>query len=190
MLKMNHATWSPLFLSLEEALVSRSGFFTFFHDYMRQAVEARYLNTKDKKDGYRRIIGAYFAGLEAEGGKNDRFFEEVPFQLEQMQAYEPLMELITSIDSFTTLSKDEFKFDLYRYWRAIPERMNAEEKLFSRVTVALEKVKSLEEGFKIVDMVAGFLKEIGAYERAEILYLFVFFAKHQFFSIFLTVRSS
>ena len=38
------AVWSPLYLALEESLVSRFGRLGFFHDYLRQAVEQEYLD--------------------------------------------------------------------------------------------------------------------------------------------------
>jgi hypothetical protein len=41
--KVSHAVWSPVHLALEDSIISRSGLFSFFHDYMRQAVETRYL---------------------------------------------------------------------------------------------------------------------------------------------------
>ncbi len=45
--------WSPFYLSLEENLVNRNGIVNFFHDYMRQAVEQKYLpSTEDKQKGY------------------------------------------------------------------------------------------------------------------------------------------
>jgi hypothetical protein len=44
----------------EESLVSRSGFLTFFHDYMRQAVEARYLRPQNRYNQYRMRIVSYF----------------------------------------------------------------------------------------------------------------------------------
>jgi hypothetical protein len=36
--------WSPLYLALEDSLVSRNGQLSFFHDYLRQAVEKEYLD--------------------------------------------------------------------------------------------------------------------------------------------------
>ncbi len=47
-LDLPHSVWAPLHLALEEALVSRSGFLYFFHDYMKQAVEARYLRPTNR----------------------------------------------------------------------------------------------------------------------------------------------
>jgi len=35
-LNLTPALWSPVYLALEESLVSRSGYLAFFHDYMRQ----------------------------------------------------------------------------------------------------------------------------------------------------------
>jgi tetratricopeptide (TPR) repeat protein len=36
--------WSPLYLALEDSFVSRNGQLSFFHDYLRQAVEKEYLD--------------------------------------------------------------------------------------------------------------------------------------------------
>ena len=41
-LDLPHSVWSPLHIAMDEYIISRSGVLTFFHDYMRQAVEARY----------------------------------------------------------------------------------------------------------------------------------------------------
>lgn len=39
------ARWSPLFLALQESLVSRNGYLGFFHNYLRQAVQKRYMSS-------------------------------------------------------------------------------------------------------------------------------------------------
>ena len=41
--------WSPLFLGLEESVINRGGFLSFSHDYLRQAVERRYLISDNAK---------------------------------------------------------------------------------------------------------------------------------------------
>ena len=38
-LNIPQAVWSPLYLALQNALVSRGGLLSFFHDYLKQAVE-------------------------------------------------------------------------------------------------------------------------------------------------------
>jgi nephrocystin-3 len=40
--------WSPLYLALEESLVSRNGRLGFFHDFLRQAVEQEYLDEESE----------------------------------------------------------------------------------------------------------------------------------------------
>ncbi|MBI2471560.1 MAG: tetratricopeptide repeat protein, partial [Planctomycetes bacterium] len=40
--------WSPLYLAAEESLVNRSGLLNFFHDFMRKAVEDRYLRDPEQ----------------------------------------------------------------------------------------------------------------------------------------------
>ena len=39
--------WAPVYLALEESLVSREGQLNFFHEYLRQAVQREYLNESD-----------------------------------------------------------------------------------------------------------------------------------------------
>jgi nephrocystin-3 len=41
--------WSPLYLALEESLVSRDGQLNFFHDYLRQAVQREYLDEPEER---------------------------------------------------------------------------------------------------------------------------------------------
>ena len=48
-LPLPQARWSPFYLAVQEFLVNRSGYFWFFHDHLRQAVERRYLNTPRKR---------------------------------------------------------------------------------------------------------------------------------------------
>jgi nephrocystin-3 len=42
--------WAPLYLALEESLVSREGQLSFFHDYLRQAVWREYLDEAHERD--------------------------------------------------------------------------------------------------------------------------------------------
>jgi len=61
------AYWAPLFLVMEHSLVEKSGLFTFFHEYIRQAVEHRYLTQdKSKMEAYLRIAD-YFEPKEKRG---------------------------------------------------------------------------------------------------------------------------
>lgn len=73
-LGINSSTWSPLFIAMTEMVVSKSGSLTFFHDYMRQAVEQRYLKPRNEYNAYRDKLVAHFS---APGRDQQRRLEEV-----------------------------------------------------------------------------------------------------------------
>lgn len=93
----------------------RSGYFNFFHDYMRQAVQSCYLNTTEKVFKRREQLSLYFSKANIDP---KRKYEEVPYQLELIHNYSDLSKFITKLDHFNALfNESEHKFDLYRYWR-------------------------------------------------------------------------
>ncbi|MEN8221078.1 MAG: hypothetical protein ABFS56_32950 [Pseudomonadota bacterium] len=55
---------------------------SFFHDYLQQAVEARYLNTPEKKRKVHRQLADYFE-QQAKNKIDSRLASELPYQLEQ-----------------------------------------------------------------------------------------------------------
>ena len=84
------AHWSPLHLAAEASLVNRSGLIGFFHDYLRQAVEGRYLPTEeDRRRAHVRLAG-YFGRQEL----GARQIDELPWQLAQAEAWQPLYDLL------------------------------------------------------------------------------------------------
>lgn len=69
--------WAPLYLALEDSLVSREGQLSFFHDYLRQAVWREYLDeAREREASHGRLAepatrwreeGAFGASLQAYG---------------------------------------------------------------------------------------------------------------------------
>jgi nephrocystin-3 len=55
------AYWSPLYLAAEQELMNRNGRITFLHDYMRRAVQTRYLGDTPFRHATRRRLADYFA---------------------------------------------------------------------------------------------------------------------------------
>lgn len=91
---MPRAFWSPLYLALEESLVSRSGLLTFFHNFLRQAVELRYLTTTEEKKLAHLTIAYYFDKKELD----DRKVDELPWQLCEAVSWERLRVCVTDMD--------------------------------------------------------------------------------------------
>ena len=137
-LDLPHSVWSPLHIAMDEYIISRSGVLTFFHDYMRQAVEARYsfppsslfihfylflfkfkryVRNTSMANQYREKLIAYFSGKTGKDVLPARKCEEVPYQLLRSSNWNALADCITDLSMFLLLFTEEYKFDLYRYWQ-------------------------------------------------------------------------
>ena len=109
-LDIPQAVWSPLYLALQNALVSRGGLLSFFHDYLKQAVENRYLSSGEKPSWHLRLAD-YFDKQELDG----RIANELPWQLEQAGEKERLRSCISDIPMFLQFDEDKY-YELWGYW--------------------------------------------------------------------------
>ena len=112
------ALWSPLYLAVEESLVNRSGLLSFFHDFMRHAVESRYLGTKVEKQKVHLHLADFFD----HPGVDDRKVDELPWQLNKALAWERLKDCIAEPTMFLKLFTDNRKYELTSYWLVIGDR--------------------------------------------------------------------
>ena len=87
------AYWAPLYLAAESSLTSRSGLFGFFHDYLRAAVEHRYLSDEPARQAAHLRIADYFAGRDID----HRQVDELPWQLAEAQAWRRLYDLLAHL---------------------------------------------------------------------------------------------
>jgi len=111
LLELPHAVWSPLYLALHESLVSRSGLLNFFHDFLRKAVENRYLTNTNEKNAAHLSIADYLDSREID----DRKVDELPWQLRQVENWERLKDCVTGPDIFLKLSTYERQNELMGY---------------------------------------------------------------------------
>lgn len=114
------AHWSPLHLVAKDSLVNRSGLINFSHDYLRKAVEDRYLSTEGLKKDYHRIISNYFERQ----GFNLRKVEELPWQLYRTGEVDKLSSCITQIPIFMSLVSEDKKYELLSYWHFIADKVD------------------------------------------------------------------
>jgi len=119
-LKVPQAIWSPLYLALQSALVSRAGLLDFFHDYLRQAVETMYLNTPEQKRAVHSQLADYFEQQTADA----RIADELPYQLEQAGELPRLQACLSEIPLFLEIEEDKF-YEFIGYW----QRLGATEKM-------------------------------------------------------------
>ena len=107
--------WSALHLALEDILVNRINLLNFSNDYIRRAVEARYLKNNDRKVNCHIRISTYFEKC----SEDERKIFELPWQLEKAEEWEKLKNYILDPVIFTNLASKEKRYDLLRYWRAL-----------------------------------------------------------------------
>jgi len=115
MLGVPRVAWSHLHLAIRESLTNTLGYITFFHGYLKKAVEDRYLRDAAAKRAVHLELADYFAGT----GDIDRKAEELPWQLTQAQAWPRLRDSLSRFDVFMKLMLRGRQLELLRYWRML-----------------------------------------------------------------------
>lgn len=108
------AHWSPLYLAAEHSLVSRSGLIGFGHDYMRQAVQEKYLADDGKRQQIHLRLAAYFSAQSL----GPRKLDELPWQFAEANAWEELRDLLTDREFLMAAWKAD-QFEVKASWARI-----------------------------------------------------------------------
>ncbi len=103
---------SEFLIALEFHLMKRSGLFTFFHNYLRQAVEFRYLNSEDQIKAAHTLVAEYFSAQEYTQRRRD----EEPWQWQQSGHRERFIKCITDIPMLDMLLDEDRRQELIGYW--------------------------------------------------------------------------
>jgi nephrocystin-3 len=120
-----HAIWSPLYLAMSDALVSRAGLLTFAHDFLRTATRDAYLSAEiDRRRAHLRLAD-YFAEVTPV-----RCIDEYPYHLQQAQDWERLASALANLDLFDCAwaqSREDHsrEYEWIRYWGSLRGRCNA-----------------------------------------------------------------
>jgi len=106
--------WSPLRVAADKALVSRSGLIGFFHDFLRRAVQQKYLLDERKQTTAHLRLADYFEAREL----NSRKVDELPWQLARAQAWDRLSALLADLPFFESAWKHD-QFEVKTYWAQV-----------------------------------------------------------------------
>ena len=109
-----HAAWSPLYLAMSDALVSRGGLLTFAHDFLRTAAQDAYLSTEKHQEQAHLRLADYFQRQSSAPRRTD----ELPWQLAQARAWESLQVLLTD-RAFFAEAWDHSQFEVKTCWAQI-----------------------------------------------------------------------
>ena len=106
--------WSQFYSAVEHLLVNRNGLMGFSHDYVRQAVNNRYLPGETDIVSARMRLVDYFSKQEL----NPRKVDELPWQLSEAKSWQKLCEVLSDAHFFKSAwEKDQF--EVKAYWAKI-----------------------------------------------------------------------
>ena len=152
---------STMLLSLDYHLLRRDGLLTFFHDYLRRAVEKRYLSDERSKREQYRHVADYFES----GEKDVRSTLELLGALEYLDEGERIAEVLGQIDRLRLL------------WQADPHevlRLWSTSEIGELVSVCsagldhwLGQDRSVNEQVGTFGALAMLYKRVGAWHQAQ-----------------------
>ena len=151
-----HLSWSPLSLALQDSLVNRSGLLDFFHDYLRQAVNKKYIQTVKTEKNIHLRLADYFKPKEID----DRKIDELPWQLSQAQEWELLQECLIDLPFFEAAYNQD-DFEILEYWQKIEDNSD-----LKCTTAYLEILKSPEKFIGVLYPVAELFHVRGHLDEA------------------------
>jgi tetratricopeptide (TPR) repeat protein len=161
-----NAYWSPLHLAVEESLVNHSGLLSFFHDFLRIAVEDRYLDTSTLRNSAHLRLANYFQ----ERDLDDRRVEELPWQWRATEEWERLKESVTDLEMFMRLNTEAGMYELMGYWHSLGSRYDMVESYKDSLAAYEERAPSKIDLSLRLFGIANFLKLGARYEGAEPLF--------------------
>ncbi|MCJ7823854.1 MAG: DUF4062 domain-containing protein, partial [Anaerolineales bacterium] len=109
--------WTPFYLAAENSLAQRAGLLTFGHDYLRAAVQKRYLANGTAVRSFQFQLAGYFGSITE---PTDRKLDELPVLLRDTDQWDPLKDLLADLPTFARLRKHRrWKWELHGFWLAI-----------------------------------------------------------------------
>ena len=107
------ATWATIRNALGEALLESLGRIQFAHDYIKQAVEIRYLFTQDLKKQAHENIAMWFAAQRL----TPRVIEELPWQWQNTGNLSRLKSFLLSLENLAVFGESSIPWtEVHRYW--------------------------------------------------------------------------
>ena len=115
---------ATMMAGLDYHLVRKEGRLTFFHDYLRRAVEKRYLADEQKRRTIHLQIAEYFqngvtASISAGALVSVRMANELAYQLHSGGALDRLCDSLSSMPVFLVLYSGETLYEVLGYWSSM-----------------------------------------------------------------------
>ena len=161
---LQRRTWTPFHLAAENALVLRCGLLNLGHQFLRLAVERRWLPNESGSEAVRRQLADYFAG------RRDTFArkaDELPWLLARTNQWTPLKDFLTEPQTLVQMrNKQRWELELHGYWIQLKQYHD----LQACYMETLERVRQRSGSETIAhfeDLLGHFLKDCGYLVAAE-----------------------
>ncbi len=129
---------SELMIAMEYHLMTREGFHTFFHNYLREAIQLRYLPTEaDQKAAHSRL-GTYFSTQEY----NSRRRDEEPWQWHEAGDTGALWNCFADPNLFELFANEDHRYHFIAYLQLLEREQNIA--LFDALQKAMQHDASFE----------------------------------------------
>jgi tetratricopeptide (TPR) repeat protein len=155
---------SILLLALDYHLMRPNGRYTFFHDYLRNAVNKRYLSNPSIARERHRSLAKYFATQPISA----RRIEEEPWHWKEAGEPPDLVRFLSRLDVLLSFAKSDKEYQLLQYW------VSTNEEFDEAYDDELETLKvsgpESEEYLSAMLAVANFYQIAGNYGRARSLF--------------------
>jgi tetratricopeptide (TPR) repeat protein len=159
------ATWAPIHNALDEAILESNGRFTFGHDYLRRAVEDRYLPGEKQQRKAHTNLAEWFDRQEV----SLRVAEELPWQWQRTGEEGKLKKCLTEREMFEVLNWRD-SYELLEYWLKL-NNVNIKEAYGKAWKKWSKNQKDKATNAATAFRLAGFLRTAGYYDEfAETLY--------------------
>ena len=119
--KLKPAAWATIHNALDETLIDINGRINFGHDYLRKAVEDRYLSSKKSQNMAHTRVAEWFDKQDV----SPRVAEELPWQWREAGKVAHLKRCLTNWHVFETLSKID-AYELLGYWLPLEGELEIE----------------------------------------------------------------
>jgi preprotein translocase subunit SecA/nephrocystin-3 len=137
--------WIPFSDAINNHFVNRGSLLNFSHDYLRLAIEKRYIISEEIELNLHKKLFNYFNNKE----HTPRSFDEIPYHLKCMKDKELLKKYLTNPSIYTSVSLDKIQYELLNYWRDLEIKWDIETEygqMMKEFKEALEREKSVNFG--------------------------------------------
>lgn len=160
---------SRLLHTLEYQLMRHDGLLDFYHQFLRHAVDERYLSGENEREYEKQQhirIADYFEKQEV----SPRKAAELPWQFQTIGEKDRLRKCLKEIPMFLEFSSDDKHYELLGYWRTVGDLEMMESDYVREATTFFKDFPDLMEESMVYDKLGGFFHGSGRFSVSEHFY--------------------